>query len=35
VHLSAADLKEIDAELPPGAAVGERYHAMGMKSLNR
>jgi aryl-alcohol dehydrogenase-like predicted oxidoreductase len=35
VTLTPDDLREIDAELPPGAAVGERYHAMGMKALNR
>jgi aryl-alcohol dehydrogenase-like predicted oxidoreductase len=35
VKLTEDDLRAIDAVMPHGAAVGERYHAMGMKSLNR
>jgi aryl-alcohol dehydrogenase-like predicted oxidoreductase len=35
VRLSDADLKRLDAILPPGAAAGERYHARGMETVNR
>ena len=35
VKLSDADLKRLDAILPPGAAAGERYHARGMETVNR
>ena len=35
VTLSEADLKRLDAILPPGAAAGERYHARGMEAVNR
>ncbi len=35
VELSEADLKRLDAILPPGAAAGERYHARGMETVNR
>ena len=31
VRLDAADLARIDAALPPGAAAGERYSAIGMR----
>ncbi|MDB6063269.1 MAG: aldo/keto reductase [Verrucomicrobiaceae bacterium] len=34
LKLSAADLAEIDAIFPAGAALGERYTADGMKTLN-
>jgi len=34
VRLSAADLARIDAVLPPGAAAGERYSAIGMRLTN-
>jgi aryl-alcohol dehydrogenase-like predicted oxidoreductase len=34
VQLSDADLKLLDAILPPGAAAGERYHARGMEAVN-
>jgi aryl-alcohol dehydrogenase-like predicted oxidoreductase len=35
VSLSPADVREIDAAIPPGAAAGVRYHAHGMKTVNR
>ena len=35
LRLDAADLARIDAALPPGAAAGERYDAMGMSLTNR
>jgi aryl-alcohol dehydrogenase-like predicted oxidoreductase len=35
VRLSPDELREIDAVLPLGAAVGERYHAQGMAAVNR
>ncbi len=35
VELTADDLKQIDAILPGGAAVGDRYHAQGMQTINR
>lgn len=34
VALTAEDLAVLDRALPPGAAVGERYPAAGMKGLN-
>jgi aryl-alcohol dehydrogenase-like predicted oxidoreductase len=33
VHLSAEELAQIDASLPPGAASGERYPALAMRNL--
>jgi aryl-alcohol dehydrogenase-like predicted oxidoreductase len=35
IHLTADDLKEIDALLPPGVAAGTRYPEMGMRTVNR
>jgi aryl-alcohol dehydrogenase-like predicted oxidoreductase len=35
VALTDDELKRLDAILPPGAAVGERYHASGMAAVNR
>ncbi len=35
LELHAAELEEIDALLPPGAAAGDRYHDAGMKAVNR
>ena len=35
VKLNDADLRRLDAILPPGAAAGERYHAKGMETVNR
>ena len=35
VTLTAEELEQIDAILPPGAAAGERYHASGMATVNR
>ncbi len=35
VRLTPSDLKQIDAVLPPGAAVGPRYHAQAMQAVNR
>jgi aryl-alcohol dehydrogenase-like predicted oxidoreductase len=35
VALSRDDLERLDANLPPGAAAGDRYHAQGMASVNR
>jgi len=35
VRLTAEDLKQIDAVLPPGAASGPRYHAQAMQAVNR
>lgn len=35
VTLSAADLAELDAIMPPGAAEGTRYSEQGMASVNR
>ena len=35
VELTEADLKRLDAILPPGAAAGERYHAQGMATVHR
>jgi aryl-alcohol dehydrogenase-like predicted oxidoreductase len=34
VTLTALELKQIDAELPPGLASGDRYHAQAMKAVN-
>ena len=34
VRLTAEELKEIDAMLPPGVASGERYHERAMKAVN-
>ncbi len=34
IELSAVDLAEINAAMPRGAAVGERYPAEGMKGVN-
>jgi aryl-alcohol dehydrogenase-like predicted oxidoreductase len=34
VHLSAADLEEIEEVAPKGAAAGERYHEAGMRTVN-
>jgi len=34
VVLDAADLQQLDRALPPGAALGERYSAAGMKGVN-
>ena len=35
VVLSDDDLKTLDAEIPPGAASGPRYHEAGMRTVNR
>ena len=35
VHLTAEDLADIDARLPPGAAAGSRYSQPGMRTINR
>jgi len=35
VRLSPKELAEIDALLPPGAAVGTRYPEQGMRAINR
>ncbi len=35
VKLTPAELKQIDSILPPGAAVGDRYHAQGMTTVSR
>ena len=35
LKLSAADLSRIDRALPPGAAAGSRYDAMGMALTDR
>ncbi len=35
VSLTPAELAQIDAILPPGAASGERYHAQAMQAVNR
>ena len=35
VQLSEPELKRLDAVLPPGAAAGERYGALGMETVNR
>ena len=35
VSLSESDLREVDAVLPIGSAVGERYHAQGMSAVHR
>jgi aryl-alcohol dehydrogenase-like predicted oxidoreductase len=35
VKLTAEDLRKIEDAMPKGSAAGERYHAHGMKTLNR
>jgi aryl-alcohol dehydrogenase-like predicted oxidoreductase len=35
IQLSAEDLKRLDEAAPRGAAHGDRYHAYGMKAINR
>ena len=35
VHLSADEMREIDAVLPIGAASGDRYHAQAMQAIDR
>jgi len=35
VHLTREDLADIDAILPPGAAVGSRYSKPGMRTINQ
>jgi aryl-alcohol dehydrogenase-like predicted oxidoreductase len=35
VHLTNDDMARIDRVLPPGAAAGERYPAMGMRAVGR
>jgi aryl-alcohol dehydrogenase-like predicted oxidoreductase len=35
VHLTAEDLADIDASLPPGLAAGSRYSQPGMRTINR
>jgi aryl-alcohol dehydrogenase-like predicted oxidoreductase len=35
VRLTPEDLAEIDSVLPPGAAVGERYHSQAMRAIDR
>ena len=35
VSLTPAELRQLDAILPAGAASGERYHAQGMKAIDR
>lgn len=35
IELDQADLARLDRIFPPGAAAGERYHAQGMRSINR
>ena len=35
VHLTADDLREIDALVPAGIAAGTRYAEGGMKTVNR
>jgi aryl-alcohol dehydrogenase-like predicted oxidoreductase len=35
VDLTADERREIDAVLPPGSAVGERYHAQAMAAVHR
>jgi aryl-alcohol dehydrogenase-like predicted oxidoreductase len=35
IELTPADLEEISAALPPGAAAGARYPDAGMKAVNR
>src|SRR5262245_42323938 len=34
VHMTSKDLANIDAVLPPGSAVGSRYSAPGMRTVN-
>ena len=35
IALTLGDLAEIDAAMPSGAAAGERYAELGMRTLNR
>ena len=35
IQLSTEDLRRIDDAAPKGAASGDRYHAQGMRSINR
>jgi len=35
VKLTAEDMRHLESSFVPGAAVGERYHEQGMKSVNR
>jgi aryl-alcohol dehydrogenase-like predicted oxidoreductase len=35
VKLTADELRQIDAVLPPGVAAGDRYHPQGMQTVNR
>ena len=35
IQLTSEDLSRIDAAAPRGAAAGDRYHAQGMRSINR
>lgn len=35
VHFTDAELAQLNDVFPPGAAAGERYHAQGMKAVNR
>jgi hypothetical protein len=35
VTLTPAELREIDAVLPPGSAAGDRYPAQSMSAVNR
>ena len=35
IHLTAEELREIDALLPQGIAVGTRYPEAGMRAVNR
>lgn len=35
VRLGGDEIEELDAIVPKGAAVGDRYHASGMDLLNR
>ena len=34
VDLTADDLAALDKAIPPGAAIGERYHAEAMQTVN-
>lgn len=35
VRLTAEELAQVDAILPPGAASGERYPAQAMRTIDR
>ena len=35
VHLTAADVRQLDEVVPRGAAAGTRYPEPGMQSVNR